>query len=226
MYETSWRTSCVPIPRVTSLTSRASIAERSARTSSFVYDEEALKERLHEAFEPIFAPLVGQIRPLREVIDSLLHILSESSIPQLDEVDGLTKTALGNLYCNEALEAMDRRTYLNSLLTKYETFLKKLYYLIHSEDVPRNPKTPTKSAGLAECIFAFDSLRGLRYRTDEVGQAFSERLDRVRAWRNEESHLAPEASESEVQVAVGMLVALYLYFVAYSITDLESTGRL
>gem|GEM_PF-2942157 len=39
---------------------------------------------------------------------------------------------------------MDRRTYLNSLLTKYETFLKKLYYLIHSEDVPRNPKTPTK----------------------------------------------------------------------------------
>ncbi len=79
---------------MTSLTSRASIAERSARTSSFVYDEEALKERLHEAFEPIFAPLVGQIRPLREVIDSLLHMLSESSIPQLDEVDGLTKTEL------------------------------------------------------------------------------------------------------------------------------------
>nr|WP_314783183.1 hypothetical protein [uncultured Porphyromonas sp.] len=66
----------------------------------------------------------------------------------------------------------------------------------------------------------------MRYRTYEVGQAFSKHLDRVRAWRNEESHLAPEASESEVQVAVGMLVALYLYFVAYSITDLESTGRL
>ena len=79
---------------MTSLTSRASIAERSARTSSFVYDEEALKERLHEAFEQIFAPLVGQIRQHRELIDSLLHILSESSNPQLDAGDGLTKTEL------------------------------------------------------------------------------------------------------------------------------------
>lgn len=142
------------------------------------------------------------------------------SLPQLDGVNGLIKTALGNLYCNEALGAMDRRTYFNSLLTKYETFLKKLYYLINGEEVPRNPNTPDKPVGLSECIFAFDSLRGLRYRTDEVGQNFAQRLEWVRSWRNEEAHLAPEASEAEVQAAVGILMAMYLYVVAHALSDL------
>lgn len=202
------------------------LAERTARASNFTYDEGELKDRLHTTFGEMFARYEGQMRPLREVIDALLRILGENSLPQLDGVDGLIKTALGNLYCNEAIGEMDRRTYFNSLLTKYETFLKKLYYLIHSADVPRNPKAPNKSVGLSECIFAFDCLRGLRYSRDELGQAFAQRLECVRSWRNEESHLAPEASDPEVQAAVAILVAMYLYVVGFSITDLEMSGRL
>lgn len=41
------------------------LAERSTRNSNFTYDEKTLKERLYQAFELIFAPLIGQIPTAR-----------------------------------------------------------------------------------------------------------------------------------------------------------------
>lgn len=197
------------------------LAERTARTSNFPYDEEALKEILYELHKDEFSPIKNRMRELKEVIDTLFFTLNVASIPQLDGVDGLIKTALNNVYANTTIGLLEKRTYFNSLVAKYEVFLKKLYYLIHTDDVPRHPQHPEKTPGLSECIFAFDCLRGLKYTTDEAEQRFKIYIDMLRQWRNDEAHLSPNATEEEVNAAIKVVSTMYLYVVANSITDLE-----
>ncbi len=197
------------------------LAERTARTSNFPYDEETLKEILYELHKEDFSPIKNRMRDLKEVIDTLFFTLNIASIPQLDGVDGLIKTALNNVYANTTIGLLEKRTYFNSLVAKYEAFLKKLYYLIHTDDVPRHPQHPEKTPGLSECIFAFDCLRGLKYSTDEAEQRFKIYIDLLRQWRNDEAHISPNATEEEVNAAIKVVSTMYLYVVANSVTDLE-----
>ena len=202
------------------------LAERTSRTSSFPYDEETLKDILYELHKEEFACLRHRMRDLKEVIDTFLYTLNVASIPQLDGVDGLIKTALNNVYVNPSIGLLEKRTYFNSLVAKYEAFLKKLYYLIAHDDVPRNPNNPDKAPGLAECIFAFDCLRGLKYTTDENEQKFKAYLDMLRQWRNDEAHLSPNASEEDINAAARIISSMYIYVVSNSVRDLEESGIL
>ena len=114
------------------------LAERTARTSNFPYDEEALKEILYELHKEEFSPIKNRVRDLKEVIDTLFFTLNVASIPQLDGVDGLIKTALNNVYANTTIGLLEKRTYFNSLVAKYEAFLKKLYYLMMKKMMIKN----------------------------------------------------------------------------------------
>lgn len=202
------------------------LAERTAQTSNFTYDEEKLKEILSTVLKEDFEVLRGKLRSFKEIVDTFFFTLNEVSIPQLDGVDGLIKTALNNVYANTTLGLLEKRTYFNSLVAKYEAYLKKLYYLINEDDVPRNPNTPDKAPGLSECIFAFPCLKSLRYSTDEIEQIFSNYLDLVRQWRNDEVHLSPNATVEEINAALKVVVSMYLYVVGSNITELEMAGKL
>lgn len=164
------------------------LAERTARTNNFTYNEEELKEILCTVLREEFEALSGRLRSLEEIVNTFFFTLNETSIPQLDGVDGLIKTALNNVYANTAIGLLEKRTYFNSLVAKYEAFLKKLYYLLNQDEVPRHPDHPEKSPGLSECIFAFPCLKNLKYSTDEKEQKFKVYLDLLRQWRNDEAH--------------------------------------
>lgn len=79
---------------------------------------------------------------------------------------------------------------------------------------------------LSECIFAFSCLRNLKYTTDEREQKFKEYLNLLRQWRNDEAHLSPNATDDEIDAALKVVTAMYLFVVGNNITELESTGRL
>ena len=202
------------------------LAERTARTSNFPYDEELLKELVYDLHIEEFAGIQKRMRSLKEVVDVFFYILNITSIPQLDGVDGLIRTALNNAYANTTIGLLEKRTYFNSLVAKYEAFLKKLYYLINKDEVPRNPRHPEKTPTLAECIFAFDCLRTLKDIEDDAEQRYKQYLELLRQWRNDEVHLSPNATEDEVNAALKVVSTMYLYVVAYSITDLEVEGVL
>ena len=51
-------------------------------------------------------------------------------------MDDQVKRALNNYYCNPNIDAVDKRSYFTTLVTKYEIYLKKLYYLINNEELP------------------------------------------------------------------------------------------
>lgn len=202
------------------------LAERTARTNNFTYNEEELKEILCTVLREEFEALSGRLRSLEEIVNTFFFTLNETSIPQLDGVDGLIKTALNNVYANTAIGLLEKRTYFNSLVAKYEAFLKKLYYLLNQDEVPRHPDHPEKSPGLSECIFAFPCLKNLKYSTDEKEQKFKIYLDLLRQWRNDEAHLSPNATDEEVNAALKIVTSMYMFVVGNNITDLEMAGAL
>ena len=77
---------------------------------------------------------------------------------------------------------------------------------------------------LADSIHAFNCLWNLKYATDDDGKKFSSYLQMLRDWRNDEAHNAPCSSDAEVDTAIKVVVTMYLYVTAYSITDLETSG--
>ena len=104
------------------------VAKQAAATSSFVYDEAVLKEKLFEAMQGEMAGVCSKMRSLPEIIDNLFFVLNTVSIPKLDGIDLLLKEALNNIYANPNITPIVRYTFFNSLVQKYEAFLKKLYF--------------------------------------------------------------------------------------------------
>lgn len=185
------------------------------------YDEGLLKERIIEMMEPELEPMRGFMPPVPEIVDYLFFVLSVESIPKLDGINELVKDTLNQIYTSSSQRLVDKRRNFNQLITKYEAFLKKLYYLINDREIEgRTGADPT----LADALHAFGCLWSLRTNNHPDFQKFSHYLESVRKWRNNESHLATSASESEVDNAIAKLVTMYLYVTGWSITDLERAG--
>ena len=197
------------------------LAKRTGRAAQLVYDEEKLKERIIEIMNDEMADVCSHMRPLEEFVDVLFAVLNRASLPQLDGINAIVKDNLNNIYTNENIRPVDKVQCFNSLVTKYEAYLKKLYYLINNEEVEGQDG---KTATLANAIFAFDCLRNLRKKRNAEEVKYDRYLSMLRDWRNDTSHSAPSATERETDAAIKVVVAMYLYVTGYSITDLESAG--
>lgn len=200
------------------------LAERTAQSNQLIYDEDVLKEKIFEALKSEFTDVCHHLRGFNEFVDMLFFVLNQSSIPALDGVDEMVKTTLNNLFCNSELRLVDKRVYFNSLVSKYEAFLRKLYYLINNEEVQPYDNGKTTTDGLANAIHAFTCLWGLKKNPNPAFQKFNTYLDMLRQWRNDEVHLAPNAPERDVDAAIKIVTSMYLYVTGCVITDLEMAG--
>lgn len=199
------------------------VAKQAAATSSLVYDEDELKKRIVAAMQDEFAGVCSRMRSLPEIVDGLFYILNTASTPRLDGIDTLIKEALNNIYTNPHITQIVKYAFFNSLVQKYEAFLKKLYYLINGNELQGHEKG--KDPALADALHAFKCLWNLKHSADDDGQKFSGYLQMLRNWRNDEAHNAPLTTDAEVDAAIKVAVALYLYVTAFSITDLEMAGH-
>ena len=120
------------------------------------------------------------------------------------------------------MRPVDKRRHFNSLVSKYEAFLKKLYYLINSEELPA--RDLERSATFADAIYRFRCLWGLRNNNTPGYQKFSEYLDLIRDIRNQEAHEAFNIADEEVNAVTTVVVAMYLFVVSQTVTDLEMAG--
>ena len=75
------------------------------------------------------------MRPVDEIIDSVFYVIDTPSIDSLDNVGMFIQRAFTNLYGKKAT-IVDKFVAFNLLVTKYEAYLKKLYYLMHNSGVP------------------------------------------------------------------------------------------
>lgn len=187
------------------------------------YDESLLKEALVEQYASDFEPLSRYLRSMDEVADNLMMVLGAQTLNKYDGIDEILKDALNTLCRAQKLKSVEKRQYLTTLLIKYETYLKKLYYLIHGKEVPAQGEG--LGATLANAIHEIPSLWGLKNNSDPAYKAFNDRLNILRDLRNTESHGSITVSEGEIDAAIRVVIDMYLYVTATNITELEMAGH-
>jgi type I restriction enzyme R subunit len=162
------------------------------------------------------------MRPVDEILDSVFYVLNTKSIDSLDSVGMYISSALSDLFAKEDATIVNKFVAFNLLVTKFEAYLKKLYYLINKEEV--KPQYEGDDVTWKDVIHSFRCLWGLKNNFKASYQQLYQYLILVKGWRNDESHISPTASEKELQVAINTIVTLYFYTSGSCITDLESAG--
>lgn len=200
------------------------LARRTAQSGHFEYDEEKLKECIANAMREELADVCSHNRSVEEFVDVMFDVFNQTSIRSLDGIADFLKEDLNNIYVNPEARVVDKVRGFNSLVTKYEVYLKKLYYLITNEEMTNDDGKPVT---LGNAVHYTNALRKLRnankydnYINDEQ-RKYAGYLQLVTEWRNDQAHTAPTTSENEINAAISIVVAMYLYITGVSITDLE-----
>lgn len=200
------------------------MALRNNQQSSIELDLHRLAEKIVEEIRKEFIELAQTSRRLDEVAEYLINVIQKRAAkPRLNGANDLLINSFNHLLCNERLTELDRRAHFNTLVGKFEPFLKKLYYLINNRELTTREGS-ADSTTFSDCIFGHDSLKRLKHTTDARYFRFRDYLEKVRGWRNDEAHSAPEIPDAELREAVHILVTMYAYVISRSITDLEMNG--
>lgn len=200
------------------------MALRNNQHSSIELDLHRLAEKIVEEIRNEFIELAQTSRRLDEVAEYLINVIQKRAAkPGLNGANDLLIHSFNQLLCNDRLSELERRVNFNTLVGKFEPFLKKLYYLINSRELTTREGS-ADSTTFADCIFGHESLKRLKHTTDARYYRFRDYLEKVRGWRNDEAHSAPEIPDAELREAVHILVTMYAYVISRSITDLEMNG--
>ena len=186
------------------------------------YNERNLRQRIIETYASHFKGLSRYMRSFNETTRNLFMVLNTPSLESLDGMDNVVKESLNMVCMADGLSLTDKRMYLDMLLMRYEVYLKKLYYLIHGEEL--TAREEGQGATLSNAIFAIPALRGLKNNPNHAFQEFYQRLTMVRQLRNEESHGSIHISEQEVDAALRIVIDMYLFVTGMNITELEAAG--
>ena len=182
------------------------------------YNEDLLKEILIERMADDFDALSQHgYRDLEEVVDYVFAILKAHTIEKLDGLNKTTASILNSVYRAQN-EPVFKQIYFGNLVNKFEAYLRKIYYLREGEELPADEKG---HQGLVNTVRKFPAIQRLHFATNPELLKFKAYYENLYAWRNEEAHTAPEIKDDEVDAALHVVVALYVFATMISITDLE-----
>lgn len=207
-----------------------SLAEQSGETtdntqpveSEQPFDIKIVKSKVSEILSTTLSDVAPNMRSRNEVLNSVFYVIEKKSVDSLDNVGMFITRALTNLY-GKKVTIVDKFVAFNLLVTKFEAYLKKLYYLMHGNEI--QPRNEGDDVTWKDVIYAHRCLWNLKYSTDTAKQQLYGYLLLVKGWRNTESHISPTASEQEVDAAISIIITMYFYATGSSITDLEMAGH-
>lgn len=162
-------------------------------------------------------------KPLPQVAEDLVTIIAAKTTDDIDGANDVIQNAFNRLYCSPVkVSFVDKKQHFNTLVSRFEVFLKKVYYLRnHTTIVSTKPGSEGQKATLADCIYQTPCLKRLKYSEDVNDKKFFDYLSKVRDWRNDNAHKAPTSSEQECDEAINILTSIYLYVVAFGIRSRE-----
>ena len=163
-----------------------------------------------------------QMRPQEEVLNSVFYVLNTKTLASLDGVELFINRAFANLYGKQAT-IVDKHVAFNLLVTKFEAYLKKLYYLMENKEVA--PRFEGDPVTWKDVIHAIRPLWQLKYNEKSEYQTLYQYLLMIKEWRNKEAHISPTASEQEIDAAISIIITMYFFATGSCITELESNGQ-
>lgn len=195
-------------------------SQETEREQSF--DIDVVKAKIKDILTTTLSGVLPQMRPIEEVLNSVFYVIGKECVESLDNVGLFINRAFNNLY-GKKVTIVDKFVAFNLLVTKYEAYLKKLYYLMHNSDVPA--RNEGEDVTWKNVIYAHRCLWNLKFSTDAAKLQLYQYLMLIKGWRNDESHISPTASEQEVDTAISIIISMYFYVTGISITDLEMAGH-
>lgn len=174
---------------------------------------------IKDILENTLAGVARHMRPQEEVIDSVFYVLGKESLESLDSVGLFISRAFSNLFAKKPT-IVDKHVAFNLLVTKFEAYLKKLYYLMENKEV--GPYHEGEPVTWKDVIHAIRPLWSLKYHGKAEYQTLYQYLMMVKEWRNKEAHISPTASEQEIDTAINIIITMYFYATGSCITELES----
>ncbi len=196
--------------------------EKAGQTQTGEAAIDKIKTEIEKVIASTLAETRNGMRPLNEIVNALFYVIDAKSIPSLDGVGLFLHSAFDNLY-KEGATIVEKFVAFNLLCTKFEAYLKKLYYLMNGEEVP--PREPGQEVTWSNVIHGIEPLWQLKYSADEGKQQLHQWLLIVKEWRNSESHISPTASETEINGAISVILTMYCYATGSCITELECNGH-
>ena len=181
-----------------------------------------IKPELKKILQSSLADVERYMRPQDEIIDSLFFVLGKKTIETLDGVGIFIHRAFFNLFAKKAT-IVDKHVAFNLLVTKFEAYLKKLYYLMNSKEV--SPQHEGDPVSWKDVVYAIRPLRSLKFSHTPAYQTLYQYLLMVKEWRNNEAHISPTASEQEIDAAIHIIITMYCFATGSCITELESNGH-
>ena len=177
-----------------------------------------VKNKMVEILGTMLSGVSSGMRPMNEVVDCFFNTLGRQSLASLDSVGLFIADALRKLYCKPNTSIVDKFVSFNLLVTKYEAYLKKLYYIIHEEEI--EPQFVGQEVSWKDVIHAFSCLWSLKWSTKEAEKTIFEYLVMIKDWRNVESHISPTATEQEVDAAIRIILAMYGFVTAKCMNEI------
>ena len=191
------------------------------QTGQSMTNLDRIKVEVEGIMNVTMASVKNNMRPMKQIVNSVFYVIDAESIPSLDGVGLYLRSAFDNLY-KEGATIIEKFVAFNLLCTKFEAYLKKLYYLMNGEEVP--PREPGQDVTWSNVIHGIEPLWQLKYSQDEGKQQLYQWLLLVKDWRNSESHISPTASETEIKGAISIILTMYCYATGSCITELECNG--
>lgn len=166
---------------------------------------------------------IADMPSTKDVVSSFFKILTTNTIPSVDGVGLDIYKAMDELFRRKKVDFVDKHVNSGNLSVKFEVFLKKIYYMLHGDEL--KPLEEGKNVTLANCIFAFPCLKRLKWSTKETEQKLSGYLDVIRNNRNTSdgngAHSSYLLTEQQLDDNIKAFTTLYLYVTGMSLNELK-----
>lgn len=191
-------------------------------TDSHEPDVDKIKSGIRTILNSTLAGVAENMRTEDEIVNSVFYVLRRESLEELDGVGIFISQAFASLFGKKPT-LVDKHVAFNLLVTKYEAYLKKLFYLMKGREI--RPHHEGEPVTWKDVIYAVRPLWSLKYSEKSEYQTLYQYLLMVKEWRNKEAHISPTASEQEIDAAINIIITMYFFATGSCITELESNGH-
>ena len=152
------------------------------------------------------------------MLSIFFSIVNAETIPDLRGLRTILRRTLNCLYRAQHRDE-DFRTWYAELVSRFEAFLKKIYWLREGAKMP--PCDNGREPALLDAVKHFPRVAELYTTRNPKYERFRGYYRNVYQWRNNENHAAAEIPADLLPTALHAAVALYLYTSMVSANELK-----
>ena len=197
--------------------------QREQREESNKLSTEEMKDNIFQLVKSDLRRVEGT--PLAKTcVDAFFNILTTHTIPNVDGVGLELYKCMDELFGRKEVGFINKHADSGTLSVKFEVYLKKLYYMLHGEEL--RPQREGEKATLSTCIFAFPCLKKLRWSVKNTEMKLSSYLDIIRTTRNTDegngAHASYLQTEEQLDKNIKAFTTLYLYVTGMCYDELKA----